>query len=155
MNLVRALAFALLAAALCTAAGAQVFKWTDAAGKTHYGDRPPEEAKKQELRIRATSFDGPVEVRDWSAVLKRRPEGDAPVRSGVTMYSTDWCGHCRNARNYFKAKGIAFTEIDVEKSESGKREFQALGGGGVPLILAGGKSMRGFSAAAFEALHKP
>ena len=33
------------------AAGAQVHKWVDSQGKTHYGDRPPEEAKAQALKI--------------------------------------------------------------------------------------------------------
>lgn len=154
MSLARLLAFAILAAALCTAAGAQVYKWTDGKGKTHYGDRPPDDARKEEVRIRATSFDGPAQVRDWSAELRRKPEGEAPARSGVTMYSTDWCGHCRNARNYFKANGIAFTEIDVEKSEAGRREFAAYRGSGVPLIVAGSRTLRGFSPEAFEALRR-
>ena len=131
----------------------QVYKWTDSTGKVHYGDKPPEDAKKQELRIRIPSYEGPVEVRDWSAVLRRNaPEGGGTA--SITMYSTDWCGHCKNARAYFASKGIRYREIDVEKSESGRKEFKELGGGGVPLIIVGDKVMRGFSAEYFEALAK-
>ena len=131
----------------------QVYKWTDPTGKVHYGDKPPEDARKEELRIRIPSYEGPVEVRDWSAVLRRKaPEGGGTA--SITMYSTDWCGHCKNARAYFASKGIRYRDIDVEKSESGRKEFKELGGGGVPLIFVGDKSMRGFSAEYFEWLAK-
>jgi glutaredoxin len=131
-------------------AAAQVYKWTDPSGKVHYGDRPPDDAKKQELKIRIPSYDGPVQVRDWSAVLGTR--AGAATAGQVTMYSTSWCGHCKNARNYFAAKRIAYREIDVEKSPEAAREFKSLGGSGVPLILVGGRAMSGFSPEAFEAL---
>jgi glutaredoxin len=141
--------------AIAGGAGAQVFKWTDSSGKTHYGDKPPDDAKKQELTIREPSYGGPVEVTDWAAVLRKKsPEAARPRSTGVTMYSTDWCPHCRRARDYFNAKGIAFTEIDIEKSEAGKREYKALGGKGVPLITVGDKSMSGFSPQGFEKLRR-
>lgn len=128
-------------------AAAQVYKWTDPSGKVHYGDRPPDDARKQELKIRIPSYDGPVEVRDWSSVL-----GTTASRAGVTMYSTSWCGHCKNARSYFAAKRIPYRDIDVEKSPEAAREFKALGGDGVPLILVGGRAMSGWDPGAFDAL---
>jgi glutaredoxin len=144
---------AVLLGALGLAAHGQVYKWTDSTGKVHYGDRPPDDGARQELRIRVPSYDGPVEVRDWASVIRTR-SATPPSPQAITMYSTDWCGHCKNARNYFAAKGISFTEVNVESSESGRKEFEALGGGGVPLILVGSKIMRGFSPASFEALRK-
>jgi glutaredoxin len=127
-------------------AAAQVYKWTDPSGKVHYGDRPPDDAKKQELKIRIPSYDGPVEVRDWSSVLTGAGQ--------VTMYSTTWCGHCKNARSYFAAKRIPYRDIDVEKSPEAEREFRARGGNGVPLILVGRKSMSGWGPEAFEAMYR-
>lgn len=149
----RSILATVLLAALALAAHAQVYKWTDSTGKVHYGDRPPEDANKQELRIRVPSYDGPVQVRDWASVI-RTTAATPPSARAITMYSTDWCGHCKNARSYFAAQGIRFTEVNVEKSESGRKEYEALGGGGVPLIQVGDKIMRGFSAASFEALRK-
>jgi len=137
-----------LALLLATPAAAQVYKWTDPSGKVHYGDRPPDDAKKQELRIQ--SYDGPVEVRDWSSVLGTTP--GAATSGQVTMYSTSWCGHCKNARNYFAANRVPYREIDVEKSPEAARDFKALGGKGVPLILVGKRAMRGFNAESFEEL---
>jgi glutaredoxin-like YruB-family protein len=149
---------AFLVALLCIAApaAAQVYKWTDPSGKTHYGDKPPADAATKELDIRVPSYEGPVEVADWGAVLRRKPPAAAAPRasSGVTMYATDWCPHCRNARQYFAAKGIAFTEVNVETSPAGREEYRALGGKGVPLIVVGDKVMRGFSPQRFEALRK-
>ena len=135
-------------------AAAQVYKWTDPSGKTHYGDAPPDDVKKQELKIRIPSYDGPVEVRDWAAVIRKKAAPAAPEPDRITMYSTDWCPHCKNARNYFGAKGIRFTEYNVETSETGRKEYEALGGGGVPVIVIGSKVMRGFSPGKFEALTK-
>jgi glutaredoxin len=143
---------AYIALFLALPAAAQVYKWTDPGGKVHYGDRPPDDAKKEELRIRIPSYDGPVQVRDWSAVLGTRAGVPASAAATVTMYSTSWCGYCKNARNYFAARRIAYREIDVEKSESAAREFKSLGGSGVPLILVGGKAMSGFNPESFEAL---
>ncbi|HEX7465466.1 MAG TPA: glutaredoxin domain-containing protein, partial [Usitatibacter sp.] len=97
-------------------------------------------------------YDGPVEVRDWAAVIHQKSPQAPPEPDRVTMYSTDWCPHCKNARNYFTAKGIRFTEYNVETSETGRKEYEALGGGGVPVILVGSKVMRGFSPRSFEAL---
>ncbi len=55
----RVLATLLVAlAAASLPAAAQVYKWTGPDGRTHYGDRPPEDAKKQELRIGVQSFGG-------------------------------------------------------------------------------------------------
>lgn len=138
-----------------SAAGlAQIYKWTDPSGKTHYGDQPPDDAKKRELKIRIPSYDGPVQVSDWAAVIRAKSGSVAPSSDGVTMYSTDWCPHCKNAKRYFAANGIRYREVNVEASESGRKEYEALGGGGVPIILIGEKVMRGFSPESFEYYRK-
>ena len=123
--------------ALCTSAAfaSDVYKWTDADGRVHFGDRPPEGAPVQEIRIR--SFDGPAEV--TSAV------GGNAVDRSVTVFSTVWCGVCKQAKGHLKARGVSFTEYDIEKNSYGKAEFKRLGGKGVPLILVGAQRMSGFS----------
>ena len=152
MDRVRAFAAAMLLAALaCLPAGAEVYKWTDSAGHVHYGDKAPEDAKSEQLKLQVQSYDGPAKVMDWAAILHQK----APEVAGtadVVMYSTSWCPHCKRARAYFAQNGIAYQDIDVEKSESGKRDFARLGGGGVPLILVGGKAMRGFDPARMDQL---
>jgi glutaredoxin len=149
------LALAFLVAALAAApAAAQVYKWTGPDGRTHYGDQPPETAKKQELRIGVQSFGGPAEVDTWTRVLKRPPAVDTskPASAGVTMFSTSWCPHCKRAKAYFAQKGVSYREVDIEASDEGRREFGEYGGKGVPLIIVGERRMRGFDAAAMDRL---
>ncbi|MDH5264790.1 MAG: glutaredoxin family protein [Betaproteobacteria bacterium] len=146
-----ALAVACLAMAALPAA-AQVYKWTGPDGRTHYGDHPPDEAKKQELRIGVQSFGGPAEVDTWTKVLKRPPAVDTskPRSAAVTMFSTSWCPHCKRAKAYFARKGVGYREVDIEASDAGRREFQQYGGSGVPLIIVGEQRMRGFDAGAMD-----
>lgn len=68
----------------------------------------------------------------------------------VVMYATDWCAYCAKARAYFEENGIAYTELDIDKSHAAHAQFKRLGGRGVPLILVGRERVNGFSELAFE-----
>ena len=70
------------------------------------------------------------------------------------MYGAEWCGVCKKAKRYFNANNIPFTEYDIDKSKKGRREYEKLGGGGVPLILVGTQRMSGFSASSFQRLYQ-
>lgn len=70
------------------------------------------------------------------------------------MYSTEWCGYCRQARNYFKHNKIAFSEYDIEKSKSARRRYDKAGGRGVPLIMMGKRRMSGFNPQSFEQFYR-
>jgi len=132
---------ALFGALLAPAAlAAGVYKWTDADGRAHFGDRPPEDIAVQEVKIR--TFNGPAEVSS---------DGGAVVDRSVTLFSAAWCGVCRRAKGHLKARGVSFTEHDVD-SGIGKSEFKRLNGKGVPIILVGQQRMNGFSAAGLDKL---
>ncbi len=143
-----------LALALAPPAAAQVYKWVDSAGKVHYGDKPPEDAKKQELKLPVQSFSGPPQTDSWREILRRAPRDGSPKPdpAGLTMYSASWCGYCRQAREYMAGKGIAFREVDIDSSAEAGAEFRRFGGKGVPLFIAGEQRMRGFSPGALDAL---
>ena len=68
------------------------------------------------------------------------------------MYSTAWCGVCKEAKKYMRSKGIRYMEYDIEKMPSKQREFKRLGGKGVPLITVGKQKMSGFSATRLESM---
>lgn len=127
----------LLSISFSTASLAEIYKWTDASGKVHYGDKPTQQAQKLEVN---TKHSEPV-VYEQAA---------SPEHKEVIMYSTSWCGYCRKARKYFTANSIPFTEYDVEKNRRAKREYDALGASGYPLILIGDQRMQGFSVAGFN-----
>ena len=138
---VRPFALLLLALAAGLPAAAQVYKWTGPDGRTHYGDRPPENAPLKDLKIGIQSHAGPTKVDDWTEEIRRPPPpGVGPTGAApVTMYATSWCPVCKRARLYFGKKGTDVREIDVEASEDGMREFREFGGRGLPLLLGGGK----------------
>lgn len=126
----------LIALVLAFPAHAGVYKWTDAQGRLHYGDAPPPAARTTQLRLQ--SFAGPVQVSQAMG-----------ADSGVTIYTTEWCGVCKRAKAFFKQNGVPFREWDVEKSDYGETRFRQLGGSGVPLITVGSEKMMGFDANRF------
>jgi glutaredoxin len=96
---------------------------------------------------------------ELSELLARRAEGAAtalPSARGkeVVVYSTSWCPACKVAKSYFASRGIPFREVDVERSPEGAAEFQRYGGNGVPLIVIGGRTVRGFDQNEVERLLK-
>lgn len=63
----------------------------------------------------------------------------------VEMYAADWCPYCARARALLEAKGVAFTEIDVEAVPGARSEMTARGGGDtVPQIFIGGHALGGY-----------
>jgi glutaredoxin 3 len=62
----------------------------------------------------------------------------------VEIYTIDWCPYCARARALFEAKGVSFTEIDVEAVPGARSEMTARGGGDtVPQIFIGGHAVGG------------
>lgn len=120
---------------------ADVYKWTDAQGRIQYSDTPPPAAKASQLKLQ--TYTGPAQV---SKAIG--------ADSGVTLYTTEWCGVCKRAKAFMKQNGVPFREWDVEKTEYGAIKFRQLGGSGVPLITVGSEKMMGFDPDRFMALWK-
>lgn len=133
---------ALFAVFLClpVAADAELYKWIDADGKVHYSDSAPKDRKSKRLDLKVNSISGPPVV---SKMRSASPSGSAMAQR-VRLLSTTWCGYCKKAAAYLRSRGTPFEELDVEKSSQGKREYDALGGRGVPIILVGDRRMDGY-----------
>jgi glutaredoxin len=96
-------------------------------------------------------FKKPYSEGDFSAYYAGKP---APV----LLYGTAWCQFCAQTRAHFKAKGIAFVDLDIEKSPAARAEHEKLGGGGVPVVLVGERRIQGYNPAVLDealALAKP
>lgn len=106
----------------------KVEKWVDENGKTHYGSKAPVGSNARQVNI-------PV-----SRSLKSRQKVEK-----VVLYSTSWCGFCKKAKAYMKKNRIAFTEYDIEKDASAKRQYDAIGGKGIPFLVKDGKTQAGFT----------
>jgi mycoredoxin len=59
----------------------------------------------------------------------------------VTMYSTEWCGHCRRLKRQLDGAGISYREVDIDlERRYGDRIVQATGGYRVvPTVEVGGR----------------
>jgi glutaredoxin 3 len=69
----------------------------------------------------------------------------ARTKAAVTMYSTEHCPHCRNAKKWLDQHGVSYEEKRVDTDEDALREFAALKtGGGVPTFVVQGEVLRGF-----------
>jgi glutaredoxin len=130
---------------------AEVYKWTDAQGVLHFSDKPPADGNADQVRLRATNSYRSAIPADTIPQASAKPQRPAKAQS-VVMFSAEWCGYCRKARAYFQANRVAFRERDVDKDPAARREYQRLGGTGLPLILVGEQRLSGFSEEAFRRL---
>jgi glutaredoxin len=128
---------------------AQIYKWVDEDGNVHFSSSPPPNGTAETVKPRVTNT--------YSSPDIRTTTGDEPsatkVNRKVVMYSAVWCGTCKTAKNYFRRKGIPFTEYDIETSDKGRRDFKRLNGTGVPIILVGKQRMNGFNSNQFESMY--
>lgn len=62
----------------------------------------------------------------------------------VVMYATSTCPYCAKARKLFAARGVRYTEYQIDKSEDANRDFIAQGGRAVPLLYIGDRRIEGF-----------
>lgn len=63
----------------------------------------------------------------------------------VIMLGAWWCSYCFKAKKYFQKNNIHYCEYDVENSIEGKRMYEKLGSGAIPIILIGDYQLSGFS----------
>ena len=68
----------------------------------------------------------------------------------IIIYSTQWCPDCRRAKDFLKARGVAFQEVNIEEDPDGEDIVIAANDGKrkVPTIKVNG---RFFSCSPFNA----
>ena len=78
--------------------------------------------------------------------------------AGIVLYGTSWCGVCRTAREFFRARGVAFVERDIEREPGAREEMlqkaraQGIEPRGVPVIDVYGQIIPGFDQARISRL---
>jgi glutaredoxin len=124
---------------ICTGTvSADVYKWTDAAGHTHFSDKGQTVEKAEKVILK---------------VDKPKTTATAVVKQ-VKMYATSWCGYCKKAREHFVKNNIPYTEYNIETDAEAKREYDLFGGKGVPVIFIGQERMDGFNVASFNGIYR-
>lgn len=63
----------------------------------------------------------------------------------ITVYSTTWCGFCKQAMKYFDSLGVKYTDVNVEEDRQAAEEMvRKTGQMGVPVIEIGDTTIVGF-----------
>ena len=130
---------------ISTFAYAEIYKWVDAQGNTHFTDSPPIESKAEVIEVKVNSYTS-VEIKPLAERLSSNDK--------VIMYVTARCGYCKKAKQYFRSNNIPYKAHDIEKSRVGKRDFKLLKGKSVPIIIVGQKRMNGFNVTRFNKLYE-
>ncbi len=55
----------------------------------------------------------------------------------LTMYTTSWCGFCRNLKNQLARSGIEIAEVDIERDPAAAEFVMSVNGGNqtVPTVV--------------------
>lgn len=133
-----------LALLVCSAmASAQVYKWVDAQGKTHFSDKPPPANAKPAAmagsKVGAATADMPYAL---AMAARTFP---------VTLWTTSGCSACDSGRAFLKSRGIPFSEKTV-KTARDEALMQAAGGDGLPLLLVGSSKSSGYLQSQWESM---
>ncbi|MEY4729356.1 MAG: hypothetical protein RL020_514 [Pseudomonadota bacterium] len=83
-------------------------------------------------------------------MVKRENSVAAATDGRVVLYSASWCPYCDKARAYMQRNGVAFDEHDTEKSAKGRRDYEAMNGDGIPIILVSNHKIVGWKQREFE-----
>ncbi len=86
-------------------------------------------------------------VYKWDAIdqfINPPPDYSAYQIEPVVLYATYSCSYCTKTRDFFNKHNIAYYEYDIERDTDGKKQFDALGQRGVPVVLIDGKLVAGY-----------
>jgi len=138
---------------------AEVYKWLDEAGRTHFSDQPPRDQTSQNIELNEIVTYASVNIvsnnTDLEAqVSESKVDKKFNRKKKVVIYSAVWCGVCTKAKKYFRKNKIPFNEYDIDTSKKGKRDFKKLNARGVPVILVGKKRLNGFNVKKFETVYR-
>lgn len=150
-------AVALLAlAAVSPPSGAQtLYKSVGADGRIAYSDQPPASgATEKTLKLEnlpVSVVPGAAAPRTAGPTAAQEPPAAAAPRGDVVLYMATWCGYCKAAKSYLAQKNISYRELDIDQP-AGKTAFAQIGGRGVPVLLARGQRITGFTPQSYDAL---
>lgn len=133
------LASALLVLFAGAAGAQQMYRWTDANGRVHYTDRPPQTAAKVEARTLTAGAAESSNVDFGTAqAMKNFP---------VTIFTAPSCqAPCAQGRDLLNKRGVPFREISVTDEKLREQLKTVSGDTQVPVLTVGRDVTKGFEA---------
>lgn len=128
---------------------AEIYKWTDANGKSHFSESKPANPVSVENR-------NELEVKSQQPTLTDNT-AQAVVAPQVDIYITSWCPYCKKAMAFLRKNNIAFNAYDIEQDTNAATRKNEIDPdySGIPLAVINGVTIRGFDEETYqEALAK-
>ncbi|WP_430884557.1 glutaredoxin family protein [Fusibacter sp. JL216-2] len=72
----------------------------------------------------------------------------------ITVYTSNTCGYCHMAKDYFNENNIPFEEKNVSTDAEARKELMKAGFMGVPVIYVDDEVIQGFDKTKLEELLK-
>jgi glutaredoxin len=134
----------LLALTCALPAQAEIYKWVDADGKSHFSSSKPANPVSIENR-------NELEVKSPQPAPRAQKVQPAAAPK-VDLYITSWCPYCKKAMAYLRKNDIVFTAYDIEQDLDAAARKKTLDPGysGIPLAVINGTAIRGFSEAQYQ-----
>jgi glutaredoxin len=143
-----------------TVSAQTVYKSVGPNGQIVYSDRAPVSGHLEKTMKFADlpSSALPASAASFMEQFRRTHPADsgaaAPTSAGAAvLYSAVWCGYCKKAKAWLAARGVAYQDVDVDTPAGMAAFAQATGGkSGIPVLMAKGQKVTGFSTAAYDAI---
>jgi glutaredoxin len=143
---------------------ADMYKWVDENGIVHFSETLPDDADNSDIDSLPTyttpensgypqdnnsseneNSDNSLNPAD---TVQKKPRAKTPK---VELYTTSWCPWCKKAKAFFRSRGIAFVEYDIEKDkEAASRKAQLDRQQGVPFAVINGIGVSGYNIKAYN-----
>lgn len=125
---------------------AEVFKFVDKEGKTHYVTNKksiPKEYLKQTEKSLDLPEIGKTSKVDWEKKIDTTKPKKIK-KHNVTVYVTPGCQYCKQLERLLTKNKVKYTRYDVSIDFLGQKKFAKLGGTGTPLMEVGDVVVRGY-----------
>ena len=147
---------------------AEIYKWVDENGITHYSDSPTEDipgsAETDEIQsVDPTPADTPPmadesqkgapnsDILDILNETQDQEEQVAADTPAVEIYETSWCVYCKKAKDFFRSRGIDFVTYDIEQDQQARSRMRWLTSRmAVPFVVINGQGVPGYNVTAYE-----
>ncbi len=140
-------AFGLLVCALT--AQAQLYRWTDDSGKTHYTDTPPPADAKN---VQKKASPRPAAAQGASSAQQSYALQQAAKNFPVTVYTSKDCGNpCKKALDHLQKRGVPFAEKLVATQEDIDELTKLAGAPRVPVLLVGATAQKDYEEQSWNA----
>jgi glutaredoxin len=140
---------------------ADMYKWVDETGVAHFSDTPPDDTGDSDIETLPSyithenngylkenhSAENKDNLSNSTDAVQKNPR---VIKPKVELYTTSWCPWCKKAKAFFRSRGIAFVEYDIEKDKAAaRRKAQIDPRNGVPFALINGKGISGYNEKAY------